>query len=286
MLGALSVASCWPLLAHAAAPLIECYDPARELVMQTKPDHCHGRIVSAAEAQRIRERRRAYVQDALTAHVTPDARGQRLIGAGSGFFVDRRGTLLTNAHVVKGCTLLTVSRPGSLHQAAQLKALDFTLDLALVTTTLRPSHIATFAPAQQPLPATITIAGYPPRPLADLTPTLTKGAMPEHGTRASAARPLSLKAQIQPGNSGGPVLDPAGRVIGVVFAAVDTPRVYQQTGQLVRNVGLAIPNVIALGFLAKHGIQPKIDATTPTSAPAPDLLDTATGYLARLECWL
>jgi len=277
----------------AAAPqepsgdgLIQCYDPARELVRRTRPDLCQGRVVSEAEAQRIRDRRRDYVKDSLTAHVNPGMLGKRLVGAGTAFFVDSRGTLLTNAHVVKGCSLLTVSRPEASYQPAQLRKLDFSLDLALVDTELRPPHYATFAPAHQPIPDEITIAGYPNRSATALTPILTQGAMPESGARASAARPLPLKANVQPGNSGGPVLDPAGRVIGVVFAAVDTQRVYQQTGQIVRNVGLAIPNAIALGFLERNGIQPRVDASPPASEPAHDLPEATKGYLARLECWL
>ncbi|MTW21180.1 S1 family peptidase [Allochromatium palmeri] len=273
--------------AVAGNGLIQCYDPARELVTRTRPDLCQGRAVSEAEAQRIRERRRDYVKESLTANVSPGVIGKRLIGAGTGFFVDRRGTLLTNAHVVKGCSLLTVSRPEASTQPAQLRDLDFSLDLALIDTELQPPRMATFAPAHQPMPDEITIAGYPGRSSTTLTPTLTTGAIPQGGTRASAARPLPLKANVQPGNSGGPVLDPAGRVIGVVFAAVDTKRVYQQTGQIVRHVGLAIPNAIALGFLKRNGIQPRIDdASPPADAPAPDLLEATQGYLARIECWL
>ena len=274
-----------PSQATAGDGLIHCHDPARELVTRTRPDLCQGRTVSADEAQRIRDRRRDYVKESLTANVSPGVLGKRLIGAGTGFFVDRQGTLLTNAHVVKGCSLLTVSRPEAGTQPAQLRDLDFSLDLALIDTELQPPQTATFAPAHRPMPEEIAILGYPNQGAATLTPTLTKGAIPESGARASAARPLPLKANVQPGNSGGPVLDPAGRVLGVVFAAVDTKRVYQQTGQIVRDVGLAIPNAIALGFLKRNGIQPRID-DSPASEPSPDLLETASGYLARIECWL
>lgn len=271
---------------EAGDGLIHCHDPARHLVTRTRPDLCQGRVVSEAEAQRLRERRRDYVKESLAANVSPGVLGKRLVGAGTGFFVDRRGTLLTNAHVVKGCSLLTVSRPEAHTQPAQLRDLDFSLDLALIDTELQPPRTATFAPAHRPMPEEITIAGYPNHSATTLTPTLTKGAMPQSGTRASSARPLPIEANVQPGNSGGPVLDPAGRVIGVVFAAVDTKRVYQQTGRIVRNVGLAIPNAIALGFMERNGIQPRVDDSTPASEPSRDLLETAQGYLARIECWL
>ncbi len=50
---------------------------------------------------------------------------------------------------------------------------------------------------------------------------------------------IQIAAPVQPGNSGGPVLDGAGNVVGVVVARLDALRLAQRTGRLPQNVNFA-----------------------------------------------
>ncbi|WP_200334756.1 trypsin-like peptidase domain-containing protein [Thiocystis violacea] len=216
-------------------------------------------------------------------NVSPSVFGKRMAGVGAGFFVDDKGTILTNAHIVKGCSTLTVSPPGQKSHPARLEEISLSLDLALLETNLRPSRHAVFAPPDRPVSGEVVIIGYPSQGAPPQIPILTKGTLPKTGSKPTAAQPLPLKAAVRPGNSGGPVLDASGHVIGVVFAAIDTQRVYQQTGQLAQDIGMAIPNGISLPFLKRNGIQPTISDSPKVST---DLLNAAKRYLARVECWL
>ena len=279
-----STASAWAKGPETDA-LVNCHDAARGLVTRTRPDACQGRVVSNEAAAAIRQRRQAYVKESLSTNVSPSVLGQRLAGVGAGFFVDDKGTLLTNAHIVKGCSTLTLSPPGQASRPARLGAMDLALDLAVLETNLRPRQHAVFAADRRPVSGEIAILGYPSQgQAAPNTPTLTKGTLANTSdARHAMTRPLLLKAAVRPGNSGGPVLDGSGHVVGVVFAAVDTQRTYQQTGRLARNTGMAIPNSVSLRFLKRNGIQPSV-ADAPRAPP--DLLQEAEGYLARIECWL
>lgn len=268
--------------ATASPQLINCYDAPRGMVMRMAPNACQGRQVSDAEAAAIRARRRAYVRESLEASRKQAIVGKRLTGIGSGFFVNDRGTLLTSAHVVQHCTTLTVSRPEGAIQPARLLAIDRRIDLALLATDFPSQHHASFAPADAPLPTEIAVVGYPNQGLPPLIPVLTPGVLPPAKASSTNPRPTTIEADVRPGNSGGPLLDYSARVIGVVFAAVDTPAVYQRTGRVVRNVGMAIPNSLILPFLARHDITP---ATSRAPAKQKDLLATARNFVSRIECW-
>ena len=267
---------------ETAPSFVNCYDEAREMVMRTRREDCSGKTVGDAEVAAIRDRRRSYVQESVEAHQNPTIIGKRLSSIGAGFFVDIKGALLTNAHVVKDCTTLTASLAEGGMQPARLIVSDPRIDLALLATDFRPRHSAVFAPSEATLSTEIAIVGYPSQGLPPIRPLLTTGTLVHSQADTPTPRPLTLKADIRPGNSGGPVLDQAGRVVGVVFAAVDTPAVYERTGSVVRDVGVAIPNSLSLGFLERNSITPQIATKTD---PLANLLDDANSYVVRIECW-
>ncbi|MBV5310284.1 MAG: trypsin-like peptidase domain-containing protein [Chromatium okenii] len=274
---------------HAnAATLVNCYDQKREMVTRTHPDNCQGQTVGDDEANAIRDRRRAYVQQSIDADKNPIIVGKRLMSIGAGFFVNSEGTLLTNAHVVKNCETLIVSRAGGELLPAHLIAIEPKIDLALVSTDFHPNQIAVFAPLDAPLPTSVAIIGYPNQGLPPIRPLLTQGIiMPSKLELTSATpRPISIQADVRPGNSGGPVLDEFGRVIGVIFAAVDTPAVYKNTGRIVRDIGIAIPNRFSFEFLERNAITPTImKKITEKTSKQEQILDEAGLFVARVECW-
>ncbi|AFL76089.1 S1 family peptidase [Thiocystis violascens] len=266
----------------SASALVNCHDEARGMVSRIRADNCQGRQVTDAEAAAIRDRRRSYVKESFDANLNPTVPGKRLASIGAGFFVDTEGALLTNAHVVKDCGALVVSRPGGEMRPARLIAAEPGIDLALIKTDFRPQRGAVFAPPDALLPTRVSIIGYPNQGLAPLRPLLTAGGISAPNLQTAASRPISIHANVRPGNSGGPALDGAGRVVGVVFAAVDTPAVYKNTGRVVRDVGVAIPNRLSLSFLERSGVSP---TTTGVTAKRDNLLKEANQFVARVECW-
>ena len=104
--------------------------------------------------------------------------------------------------------------------------------------------------------------------------------------RESIDRPgiFAMHIDVRRGNSGGPVLDAAANVIGVVFAKVDTPSVYANTGTIVRDIGLGIRPDVASSFLRDQGL--RIHRST-----ASELLDKAarlrraSEFVVQVRCW-
>src|SRR5258708_32184183 len=95
---------------------------------------------------------------------------------------------------------------------------------------------------------------------------------------------LVFKADVRHGNSGGPLFDASGLVIGVGHAKLDSPQLYRQTGRVVVDVGFAIPAGAAARFVARHGVQ--LTSAAPGAAlEAASVQPAAAPMAARVHCW-
>jgi S1-C subfamily serine protease len=139
---------------------------------------------------------------------------------GSGFVIDRDGTILTNAHVVAGATKVTVQFADKHVVEAQIRGRDESTDLAVLKVDAKASELT-------PLPLGSSRGvqvGDPTIAIGNpfgLERTLTTGVV--SATKRTIQAPngfqidgvIQTDAAINPGNSGGPLLDATGRVIGI-----------------------------------------------------------------------
>ncbi|MFL5957687.1 MAG: S1C family serine protease, partial [Solirubrobacterales bacterium] len=145
---------------------------------------------------------------------------QRGVATASGFVVDGNGDILTNAHVIEGASRVTVQFENDKTADAKVVGKDTSTDLALLKVDpkdqkLHPLGLGDSSDVQVGDP-TIAI-GNP----FGLDRTLTTGVVSALQRRIEAPNGFSIDhviqtdAAINPGNSGGPLLDAAGRVIGI-----------------------------------------------------------------------
>jgi S1-C subfamily serine protease len=145
---------------------------------------------------------------------------QRGTATGSGFVISKDGTIATNAHVVDGATKVTVRFGDGATHAAQVLGVDKSIDLALLKidpkgVDLHPLVLGSSKGLQVGDP-TVAI-GNP----FGLDRTLTTGVVSALQRQIRAPNGFTIDhviqtdAAINPGNSGGPLLDAAGRVIGI-----------------------------------------------------------------------
>ena len=101
----------------------------------------------------------------------------------------------------------------------------------------------------------ILVIGFPLHGRIAIQPIFTRGRALDAWTGdSSRTGRFRIKADIRRGNSGGPVLDVNGLVIGVLTAKINTPKMFKKTGRFMRNVGIAISRRIVLEFLKRHGV--------------------------------
>lgn len=148
---------------------------------------------------------------------------------GSGFYVDPRGYVLTNYHIIEsevnpryeGFSRLYV-RPHNSTSArlpARVVGWDSVLDLALLKTEVEPEYVFPFNPRIKYEPGDVIYAIGSPGGLRN---TVTSGIVSAVGRRfLQIGTTLQVDVPVNPGSSGGPLVDSAGELIGVVFAGIE-----------------------------------------------------------------
>ena len=160
---------------------------------------------------------------------------QRQMGLGSGFIIDRNGTILTNYHVVDGAQKISVTLSDGKSYDAKVLGKDQKTDIAVIK-----------IDAGQDLPA-VTLGDSDRLDVGEwvmaignpfgLDHTVTSGIVSAKGRQIGAGpydNFIQTDASINPGNSGGPLINLRGEVVGITTA------IYSQSGGNI-GIGFAIP---------------------------------------------
>lgn len=169
-------------------------------------------------------------------------------GTATGFFVTDDGYLVSNAHVVKGAGEIFAVTPGGTLPAEVVKV-DADRDLALLKVAGQFSPLPVADSRKIKLGSPVITVGFPDPPLLGFSPKFARGDIA--GLLGSCDDPLRFQISVpmQPGNSGGPLVDHCGNVVGIVSQQLDVMRALDSNGQLPQNVNYAIKSQYLLGFL-------------------------------------
>ena len=175
--------------------------------------------------------------------------------SGSGIVVSRNGYILTNQHVVRQCDSYEVIDDANRKLIAALQAVDTARDLALLTVKEQfPVAALVRKNAAPKLGEAVTVVGYPLVAVLGARPSVGFGHVSSTvGVRGNPAQ-MQISVPVQRGNSGGPVLDQAGNVIGVVVSKLDAFKMAQRTGDIPQNVNFAIKGEVVRTFLEAQNI--------------------------------
>lgn len=161
------------------------------------------------------------------------------VGSGSGFLV-ANSYVVTNQHVVDGCREILVKNK-LFESNADIVSTDKSNDFALLKlrSATNLSH-ASLRSADVDLGEDVIVVGYPMRDFLGEGLKATTGNISGTTGVANDTRMFQVTAPIQAGNSGGPLLDKSGNVVGVVSSSLNEGMIASLTGSLPQNVNFAI----------------------------------------------
>lgn len=180
-------------------------------------------------------------------------------GTGTGFFVSERGLILTAQHVVKNASKILVYPQKGQPVSAIIEQADPANDIAILSVRMNPPAFLFLSP---PRAATsgqrVFTMGFPVPNVLGREPKYTEGVISSLSGLEGASSLLQITVPIQPGNSGGPLLNERGEVVGIITSTAAVQYFLKVTGSLPQNVNWAIKSEYA---------RPLFDPPVSTDSP-------------------
>ncbi len=189
--------------------------------------------------------------------------------SGSGFFVSELGHVVTNSHVVDSCKSIFLQRGNSGTVQAEIAGVDKPNDIALLVAEITPGsddttklgisvipkdEISPVRTSDVRLGEAVVVAGFPYGKFISSDIKVTSGIVSGTKGLGDNSGQFQLDAAIQPGNSGGPIYDRQGNVVGIVVSQLNKLKMAQASGSLPENTNFGIKAGMIRTFLEANGV--------------------------------
>ena len=222
--------------------------------------------------------------------------------SGSGIVVSPAGHILTNAHIVNGCGVIQASggslvettgmavvpkRRSQLAPASgplSIVSVDRRNDLALLKSAAPVATTAAFRSGRGIRTGeSVIVAGFPLPGLLSSDLNVTIGNISALAGPGNDRSLIQITAPVQLGNSGGPVLDASGNVVGVVVARIDALKMAGLTGRMPQNVNFAVSEGTTRAFLDAN-VVPYRTERSAMELKSVDVAELAKDFTVFIEC--
>jgi S1-C subfamily serine protease len=242
----------------------------QKAMIKIRPYELEG-VAETLKPRFAKENRKQQNQPQVPSKQTPQS------GSGSGFFVSKMGHVITNAHVVQNCKNITIGDNANKQVPAEVINTDRNNDLALLKLSslemasaeskslIQKLNIAVVPLASKGLLRSedvrlgekVLVAGFPFGDVFSDTIKVTSGIVSATRGSGDDSGQFQLDAAVQPGNSGGPIYDSGGNIVGVVISQLDKLKMAKAIGSLPENVNFGIKASTVRQFLTSSGLPSK-----------------------------
>ena len=195
-----------------------------------------------------------------------------IASSGTAFFINNRGNLITNNHVVEGCEVSKINYFNKEYDT-NLISTDKTLDLALLKVDLKPRAFISFSKKEPKKRQLVIVAGYPLGKYLSDDLKINEGKISSLKGFENNSNEITVDLAINPGNSGGPIVDENGQLVAVAVAGMSK--------EVTEGISFGIKSSAVTNFLKTNKISPETNLTSfsMNDEKVNQLLEESTVYI-------
>ena len=219
----------------------------------------------------------------VVAKVAPQDNEVISASSGSGFAVSADGYVITNHHVIEGCQKVVVHYKGK-ELPVTVVTYDPQNDLALLKGDFRPQTVFALSGNQPELLQDVYVAGYPFGNKISSSVKVTKGIISSLTGIGNNFSNIQIDAALQSGNSGGPILDEMGNIVGVAVSKLDAKYMYDNFGIIPENTNFGIKANVVRSVLESNEVSsPPANRSEISKSQLGKMISSGTYYIS---CWM
>ena len=205
------------------------------------------------------------------------------IGSGSGFYINNQGYALTNNHVIEICkqTVAVINGEETLFKVI---ATDITNDVAVLKTNFRSRNFIKINDEGAKLGENVIAVGFPLAGRLSDSVKITRGIVSSLSGRNNNIGQIQIDAALQPGNSGGPVLNESGELVGIASAGLNKLLIAKEDGYVPENVNFAVASTIVSNILKSQKIKFSKPGLFSSSYSNTELAELGNNSTVQLFC--
>ena len=202
--------------------------------------------------------------------------------SGSGFAVTPDGYVVTNYHVIQGCSSVEIYTRGKVIPS-YIVGVDPQNDLAILKGGFKPLYYYPLKRDNPQLLMDVFVAGFPFGFDISTPVKVTKGIVSSLSGVGNNYSNIQIDAAVQPGSSGGPILDDKGNVAAVTVAKLDLEIIMEEYGVVPEDTNFGIKSNVVVNFLESNGIKlPNPNIKKVSASRLGEMITDGTYYLSCL----
>lgn len=176
---------------------------------------------------------------------------------GSGFFINNNGLIITNQHVIEGFETVNISTHTHNNFGAKVLYENKEEDIAILSPLQQftINHWLSIHNNDPKIGEKISVIGYPLSQVLGNSVKITQGIVSAQSGIKGNAQQFQISAAVQPGNSGGPIINTEFKVLGIATSRLSDSYFFKYLNIIPQNINFGVKSTTLLSVLKTHGIK-------------------------------